>query len=123
MKIAIEWPVDLIIGTSSQLLAEQLRAHREAGYEVIMDFTSCKYIDSAGLSMLVGTTQAAWSAGRRIVVCGLNADFEMLFEMTQLKRMLWPVKNIAAARERLAGQDPPPEEPPSGERPTLSLMP
>jgi anti-sigma B factor antagonist len=52
--------------------------------DFVLDLTRCKYIDSAGLGVIVSLARKVKQAGGEFVVEGLNEDLRVLFELTRL---------------------------------------
>lgn len=52
---------------------------------VILDFSDVPYVDSAGLGSLVSAFISRQKAGRKIVLSGINARVQKLFEITRVQ--------------------------------------
>ena len=51
---------------------------------VLVDLTSCEFIDSTGIATLVQTQQLFANEGRRLMVCAPHAQVLRVFEVTGL---------------------------------------
>ncbi|MEB3275226.1 MAG: STAS domain-containing protein [Prochlorothrix sp.] len=51
---------------------------------VIIDFQETSFIDSSGLGALVSAQKKVRSQGKKLHFCNLNAQIEMIFELTSL---------------------------------------
>lgn len=89
-------PVQLVVGTRQQL-KEQLLAHLKAGHDVVLDFSTARYIDSSGLGVLVSLKKHFSDAGRRFVIAALDEDLAMLFELTKMDSILRPYPTVEEA--------------------------
>src|SRR4051812_23159068 len=89
-------PVQLVVGTRQQL-KEQLLAHLKAGHDVVLDFSTARYIDSSGLGVLVSLKKHFTDAGRRFVIAALDEDLAMLFELTKMDSILHPYETVEEA--------------------------
>jgi anti-anti-sigma factor len=73
---------------------------------VILDFSDVPYVDSAGLGSLVSAFISRQKAGRRIVLSGINARVQKLFEITRVQDLflIFPSPEEAIAALQGAGQ-------------------
>jgi len=73
---------------------------------VILDFSDVPYVDSAGLGSLVSAFISRQKAGRKIVLSGINARVQRLFEITRVQDLflIFPSPEEAIAALQGAGQ-------------------
>jgi anti-sigma B factor antagonist len=57
----------------------------EPASTLILDFSDVPYVDSAGLGLLVSAFISRHKAGRRMVLSGINARVQKLFEITRVQ--------------------------------------
>lgn len=98
-QVNIEARVEKEIGfveLSGRLVAESryelervLREWSEAGVNrVVVSLGNLQYLDSAGLSTLIGGLQRAKRAGGELIVCELNPRLRSMFEITSIGNYL-----------------------------------
>lgn len=59
----------------------------EPASTLILDFSDVPYVDSAGLGLLVSAFISRHKAGRRMVLSGINARVQKLFEITRMQEL------------------------------------
>ncbi|GAB4224383.1 MAG: STAS domain-containing protein [Acidobacteriota bacterium] len=89
-KIVIVIPEgDIKIGEGDVALRETIRSLIDAGKKnFVLDLSSVRYLDSAGLGELVATLKRVREAGGDLRVCGVNRRVDEAFHVTQLVRVL-----------------------------------
>ncbi len=60
----------------------------ESNHQVILNMSGIKYINSAGIGMIVDSFRNFKENGGRLVLCSLISDIEKLFEVTKLNRCI-----------------------------------
>jgi anti-anti-sigma regulatory factor len=108
-KIAIEWPNDGRDPVDRMLLGDRIAEHFVAGYDLIVAFTHCRWIDAAVMDMLVTAHTVARERGRRIVLCELGDYLAEHFAVTAFDQIL-PVANTIEAARVLLSDPPDPDE-------------
>ncbi len=96
------------VGSSGQELqwkVEELLGKNEK--KVVMDFTDLKYIDSAGLGIVVFCAGKLTESGGQLRVVGSNPTIRNLFKITRVDKVLHLDETMDAA---LAGFNAPPED-------------
>jgi anti-sigma B factor antagonist len=79
----VSMPRQLIV--SNRLVLTHTVPDRVAGHpHVVLDFTSCDYIDSSGIGALVRATRLMEERGQIVVLAGLNDDLRTLFDLTRI---------------------------------------
>lgn len=69
---------------------------------VLIDFQNIDFMDSSGLGVLVNAIKKVKSAQRQIVVCSLNNQVRMLFELAGLDRLIKIYRNREAVYNALS---------------------
>ncbi|TAF22472.1 MAG: anti-sigma factor antagonist [Oscillatoriales cyanobacterium] len=54
---------------------------------VLIDFTDVTFMDSSGLGALVLALKTVRAAGSQLVVCSINEQIRILFELTSMDRV------------------------------------
>jgi anti-anti-sigma regulatory factor len=109
-------------------LGDYLAEHFVAGYDLIVAFTHCRWIDAAVMDMLVTAHTVALERGRRIVLCELGDYLAEHFAVTATDQILPVAATLYAARVRPtdpsepAGGGPPADAPTRLTPPGLRLM-
>ncbi|MEA5552650.1 STAS domain-containing protein [Anabaena cylindrica UHCC 0172] len=67
---------------------------------LLIDMSEVTFIDSSGLGALVAAMQSVRNAKRELFVCSINAQVQMLFELTKIDRVL----NILSDREEFTSK-------------------
>src|ERR1700722_20894296 len=91
--LTLEGPFTL--GNMFQLQGE-LRSLKPAC--LIMDMSGVPYMDSAGLGVVMNYFVSAQSAGRTVILVGVNERVKALMEMTKVDSVLKMVDSVAAAQ-------------------------
>ena len=89
-KIATIEPNGYITAAHADELQRQLATAVAAqNYSVcLVDMSKVEFLDSAGLMALVGTFRLAQRMGKRLSLCSIAPNVRMIFELTQLDRVL-----------------------------------
>lgn len=69
--------------------------------KIVIDFSSCGYIDSSGCGVLVSISKKIRDAGGEIVLAGLNEDLRTLFELTKMDILFVIADNAERAVQHL----------------------
>jgi anti-sigma B factor antagonist len=100
--IEIEGQIDLHAAPSMQ---ERLDAVLEQGTtQVIVDISSVSYIDSTGLTVLVGALKRLRRSGGALSIVVTDYDIERMFESTGLDGMFSLYRSRDEALEDLGGK-------------------
>jgi anti-anti-sigma factor len=91
--LTLEGPFTL--GNMFQLQGE-LRSLKPAC--LIMDMSGVPYMDSAGLGVVMNYFVSAQSAGRTVILVGVNERVKALMEMTKVDSVLKMVDSVEAAQ-------------------------
>jgi len=69
---------------------------------MILDFSSCRYIDSSGLSAILVANRLCKNSGGKLVLTGLQSAVERLIIISQLDSVLNIAYTMKKAEEMLA---------------------
>ena len=69
---------------------------------MILDFSSCRYIDSSGLSAILVANRLCKNSGGKLVLTGLRSAVERLIIISQLDSVLNIAYTMKKAEEMLA---------------------
>ena len=76
-----------LTGNNAPALQNALR-REEPTQTLILDLSNVPYVDSAGLGALVTAYISRQKSGRRMVLSGLNARVQKLFEITRVQELV-----------------------------------
>ena len=76
-------PAQLIVSTRIEF-GKRVSEALEAGHDVIVDVTSCGYIDSAALGMLLRVSRQGREGGRHVCLRGCTPELCEFLERAQL---------------------------------------
>src|SRR2546430_96560 len=82
-------------------LREQLFELAASGRPLVADLDQVSFIDSAGLSALVGAANRAAAHGGSLHVVCVRPEIRQLFRLTGLDRRLAPARTLAEALDAL----------------------
>jgi stage II sporulation protein AA (anti-sigma F factor antagonist) len=60
---------------------------------ILIDFSNVSFIDSSGLSVIIGVFKQLNSLNKKLELCGLQEQPIELFELTQLHKLLTIIDN------------------------------
>lgn len=81
-------PAGVLDGVSAgQLRKEVSDIVAEGADTVLLDLKDVTFIDSSGLGVLVATLKMVRAAGGKLVICSINDQVKMLFELTSMDRV------------------------------------
>lgn len=70
-------------------LREKLLPRCQNGTKITIDFTNVEYIDSTGLSVLIGAYKAQGQTGGKLILTGMNARLQRIFKITNLNAIMF----------------------------------
>ena len=88
-------------------LRERLSAVAAVGVPLVADLDQVSFIDSAGLSVLVGTANRAAAHGGSLYAACARPKIRKLFRLTGLDCRIPLARTLDEAREALAARTPP----------------
>ena len=84
-------------------------AYREAtglnAMHVLLNFAGVDYINSAGISIIIGVMGEARNAGQQVLVTGLTSHYQKVFRMMGLTQFAPIFETEEAARSAVADQE------------------
>ena len=81
-------PKGILDGTKAVDFRSQIDQSIKNGIEIILvDFTDVTFMDSSGLGALVLALKKVRSAKVKLVLCSINEQVKMLFELTSMERV------------------------------------
>jgi anti-sigma B factor antagonist len=98
LLIEINADVDV---ASSPVLRKKLMSliEQETPERLAVDLTGVSFMDSSGVATLVEALRAQSTAGRRLILVGLQPRVRGILEISRLDALFTTVDDIAAARE------------------------
>ena len=76
-------------------------AVRDGGHNVALDFSTCEYINSAGIAAIIGVVTEARRQSRRMLVFGLSPHYQKIFRMVGLADYVEMCATEAEALQRV----------------------
>ena len=70
--------------------------------QILVNLSRATYIDSSGLGILMAARKNALQGGGRFVLCGMNRNVLLVFELTRLNKFFEIYEDEARARSRFA---------------------
>lgn len=89
-QLAIFEPVGYVTAANvSDLQAQLTEAVKSPNYSMyLVDMAKVEFLDSAGLMTIVSAYRLALSLGKRLHICSITPSVRIIFELTQLDRVL-----------------------------------
>lgn len=85
--VKIVQPSGILDGTKGSQFRQEISNIVEKGDIVLVDFQDATFMDSSGLGALVLALKTVRAAGAKLVVCSINEQIRMLFELTSMDRV------------------------------------
>ncbi|MEG3862766.1 MULTISPECIES: STAS domain-containing protein [unclassified Microcoleus] len=86
--VKIIQPSGILDGTKASQFRQEISDLVEAGADVVLiDFQDVTFMDSSGLGALVLALKTVRAAGSQLVVCSINEQIRILFELTSMDRV------------------------------------
>ena len=86
--IKVITPEGILDGTkATEFRAEVDRSIKNGASLILVDFSNVTFMDSSGLGALVLALKTVRSAGKKMVLCSINEQIAMLFELTSMDRV------------------------------------
>ena len=81
-------PKGILDGTKTVDFRNKIDQSIKNGVQMILvDFTDVTFMDSSGLGALVLALKTVRSSGVKLVICSINEQVKMLFELTSMDRV------------------------------------
>ena len=88
----------IVLGEESQALRQKLKTLiAEGNKKIILNMDNIKYIDSAGLGILVAAHVSAKLQGASLILSNLGTKFQEILQITKLVRVFHVFNTEAAA--------------------------
>lgn len=102
-QMTIELDGYITAANTTGLQAELKDAISNPSYaRFLVDMSGVEFLDSAGLMALVSAFRLAQSLGKRLNICSIPPSVKIIFELTQLDRVLEIYENREAFEASLA---------------------
>lgn len=89
-------PSGILDSTKTAQFREEVNVLVQSGADVILiDLKDVTFIDSSGLGALVAALKTVRSAGGKLLICSINEQVRMLFELTSMDRVF----DVLSSRE------------------------
>ena len=86
--IQVVQPSGILDGTQSEQFRQEIRDSLAQDTEIVLvDFKDVTFMDSSGLGSLVLSLKSVRAAGAQLMVCSLNEQIKLLFELTSMDRV------------------------------------
>ena len=90
-------PVGILDGTQAETIRTQAESALVSGAKtLLMDLKETTFVDSSGLGTLVAVLKKVRSSDCEMVVCSINPQVRMLFELTSMDRVFQIFEDRAA---------------------------
>jgi len=76
---------------------------QEGSEVIIVDFKNVTFMDSSGLGALVLSLKTVRSAGGKLLICSINDQIKMLFELTNMDRVFEIFNNREELEQKILG--------------------
>ncbi|NES04421.1 MAG: STAS domain-containing protein [Okeania sp. SIO2F4] len=81
-------PSGILDGTKATSFRQEISEQVDAGADIVLiDFKEVTFMDSSGLGALVLALKTVRAAGSQLVVCSINEQIRILFELTSMDRV------------------------------------
>ncbi len=81
-------PQGILDGTKATQFRQEISHMVDGGADTILiDFQDVSFMDSSGLGALVLALKTVRAAGSKLVVCSINEQIRILFELTSMDRV------------------------------------
>lgn len=95
-------PKGILDGTKASDFRDNIDRSIENGAQIILvDFTNVTFMDSSGLGTLVLSLKTVRKAGIKMLLCSINEQVRMLFELTSMDRVFEIFDNREAVEKML----------------------
>lgn len=86
--IKVYQPSGILDASESQEFRQEITEIGESGAQIVLvDFKNVTFMDSSGLGALVLAFKALRSAGTKLVICSINEQVRILFELTGMDKV------------------------------------
>jgi len=86
--VKIIQPSGILDSTNATSFRQQIISLIEEGADIVLiDFKDVIFMDSSGLGALVLALKTVRSTGSKLLICSINEQVKMLFELTSMDRV------------------------------------
>ncbi|EKD09965.1 anti-sigma-factor antagonist [Arthrospira platensis C1] len=90
--VQILQPQGILDGTKASQFRQDISRLVEKGAKTILiDFQDVTFMDSSGLGALVLALKTVRAADSKLVICSINEQIRILFELTSMDRVFQPI--------------------------------
>lgn len=90
--VQILQPQGILDGTKASQFRQDISRLVEKGAKTILiDFQDVTFMDSSGLGALVLALKTVRAANSKLVICSINEQIRILFELTSMDRVFQPI--------------------------------
>ena len=87
--VKVVQPSGILDGTAAGRFRQEITSLVESNVDMfLIDFQDVTFMDCAGLGALVLTLKTVRAAGGQLVICSINEQIKILFELTSMDRVL-----------------------------------
>ncbi len=92
-------------GTKTSLFQGEVRQALDANADaVLIDCSELSFMDSSGLGAMIVALKNIRAAGKNLYLCAINQQVEMLFELTDTRRVFQIFSDRTEFEEKILGQ-------------------
>ena len=103
MSVQVLAPSGILDGTQAEEVRTQVDGALAAGAKtLLMDLKDTTFVDSSGLGTLVSVLKKVRAQNCEMVVCSINPQVKMLFELTSMDRVFRVFKDREAFETSLS---------------------
>lgn len=105
-SVRVVQPSGILDGTQASKFRQEISELVQAQTEVIIiDFKNVTFMDSSGLGALVLSLKAVRAAGAKMLICSINEQIKMLFELTSVDQVFEIFPSLEDLKEKKLGRD------------------
>lgn len=101
VTLTVSGEVDL--HASPKLREELQKVAAQGAPPLLLDFRGVEYIDSSGLATLIEYLRGGKGAPRKMAICGLQPNVQMVFELVRLHELFTLLATVEEGRAFLLG--------------------
>ncbi|MEB3278138.1 MAG: STAS domain-containing protein [Lyngbya sp.] len=103
--IRVLQPQGILDGTKASHFRQEISNLVDQGAEIILiDFEGVTFMDSSGLGALVLALKTVRAAGGKLMVCSINEQIKILFELTSMDKVFEIFQNREDFESKYAAQ-------------------
>lgn len=102
--IKVIQPSGILDGNQASEFRQEIAEAVQGGSKVIIvDFQNVTFMDSSGLGALVLSLKTVRSAEGKLLICSINEQIKMLFELTDMDRVFEIFNNREELEQKILG--------------------